>query len=61
VCQARLSYRLNVLIITTPPLRDRRADIPLLARHFVQKYQKEIGRLVRGVSREAEGMLPYPE
>jgi transcriptional regulator with PAS, ATPase and Fis domain len=52
-----LYYRLKVVTITTPPLRDRPEDIPLLARHFVEKYRKETGRVVRGISRDAETML----
>ena len=40
-----LFYRLNVVEIKMPPLRDRRDDIPMLARHFVEKYTKELGVL----------------
>src|SRR5205814_4315473 len=36
-----LFYRLNVISLQLPPLRDRKADIPLLARHFLQKYGDE--------------------
>ncbi|MBI2151073.1 MAG: sigma-54-dependent Fis family transcriptional regulator, partial [Acidobacteria bacterium] len=52
-----LYYRLNVVSIKTPPLRQRREDIPVLARHFVGKYRNEIGRAVRGISHEAERVL----
>jgi DNA-binding NtrC family response regulator len=52
-----LYYRLNVVALKTPSLRERREDIPILARHFVQKYRKQAGRLLRGISREAEAML----
>ncbi|HKB15304.1 MAG TPA: helix-turn-helix domain-containing protein, partial [Planctomycetota bacterium] len=50
-------YRLAVVEIRVPPLRDRREDIPLLAHHFVQKYARELGREVRGISREALALL----
>ena len=41
-----LFYRLNVINIHLPPLRDRREDIPLLARHFIRKYNEENGRSI---------------
>jgi formate hydrogenlyase transcriptional activator len=41
-----LYYRLKVFPITTSPLRDHPEDIPVLARHFVQKYAREMGKLI---------------
>jgi transcriptional regulator with PAS, ATPase and Fis domain len=52
-----LYYRLNVVSVKTPPLRRRPEDIPALVRHFVQRYQKEMRRPVRGINRDAERML----
>src|SRR5277367_1997139 len=48
-----LYYRLNVLPIDIPPLRDRKEDIPLLAQHFVQKLAKDIGSPVESISQAA--------
>ena len=48
-----LFYRLNVIEIRLPPLRDRAEDIPELIHHFAQKYAGELGRDVRGVAPEA--------
>jgi len=52
-----LYYRLNVVPLTVPPLRERREDIPLLVDHFVQKYKREFGKAVRGISPGALPML----
>jgi two-component system response regulator PilR (NtrC family) len=41
-----LYYRLNVIQIWMPPLRERRADIPLLVSHFAEKFSKDLGRSV---------------
>ena len=48
-----LYYRLNIILINLPPLRDRREDIPILAAHFVDKYAHEFRRSVRGLTEAA--------
>ena len=48
-----LYYRLNVITIELPPLRDRREDIPLLTAHFLKQYAEENGRDVEGLSAAA--------
>jgi two-component system NtrC family response regulator len=45
-----LYHRLNVVELHLPPLRERKEDIPALAGHFIQKYNREMGRSVQGVS-----------
>ncbi len=56
-----LYYRLNVINITIPPLKDRPEDIPLLARHFMDLYAKENNRSGMTISREVfEAFMNYP-
>ncbi len=55
--RADLFYRINVLPITLPPLRERRKDIPLLAAHFLVKYSKKIGRPIRSISESVQERL----
>jgi len=52
-----LYYRLNVVSINVPPLRDRKEDIPLLVNHFLRKYALENGKEIRIVNSEAMGLL----
>lgn len=52
-----LFYRLNVVTIHVPPLRERREDIRLLIEHFLGRYAKENGKKIEGVSREAMDLL----
>ena len=47
-----LFYRLNVISINLPLLRSRIGDIPLLARHFLEKYNRENGKAIEGISDE---------
>src|SRR5690349_21263133 len=52
-----LYYRINVLSIDVPPLRERREDIPVLIDFFLKKHTKNTSRLVRGLTTEAKKML----
>jgi two-component system response regulator PilR (NtrC family) len=52
-----LFYRLNVIQIKLPPLRERKEDIPLLVNHFVRKYSAETGKEIEGVTSEALELL----
>jgi two-component system response regulator PilR (NtrC family) len=52
-----LYYRLNVIPIALPPLRERRKDIPLLAAHFLAKYSQKLGKEIRGISPAAQAKL----
>jgi len=52
-----LFYRLHVFPITVPPLRERSADIPALARHFLARFAAEEGKRIRAISPEALHLL----
>src|SRR2546428_11792433 len=55
-----LYYRLSVIPILVPPLRDRREDIPLLARHFLERFRKTMEKPIEAISPEAMTRLePY--
>ncbi len=55
-----LFYRLNVIEIKVPPLRERASDIPGLAAHFVEKYAKKFGKPAKKLSKEVlETLLGY--
>jgi two-component system response regulator PilR (NtrC family) len=52
-----LYFRLNVIHIHLPPLREREGDLPLLANHFLQKYSKEFGKDIKKISGYAMDIL----
>jgi len=54
-----LFYRLNVIPVHLPPLRERREDIPPLVAHFVPRLSAELGRPVRSVTPEALAILEH--
>jgi DNA-binding NtrC family response regulator len=57
--RADLFYRLNVIRIVLPPLRDRREDIPVLVQHFMVRYAAETKRPVRRIAAEAMDLLAH--
>jgi DNA-binding NtrC family response regulator len=52
-----LFYRLNVVLMSIPPLRERKEDIPVLIDHFLRKYAEENGKEIAGLSSEAQDVL----
>jgi DNA-binding NtrC family response regulator len=52
-----LFYRLNIVTINVPPLRERKEDIPLLVEHFIEKYNKRLGLDVKSISKSAMSYL----
>ena len=58
-----LFYRLNIVTINVPPLREREQDLPLLVEHFIEKYNKRLAMNVKSVSKSAMSYLqdyPWP-
>ncbi len=55
--RADLYYRLNVLPIVLPPLRQRRSDIPLLAAFFVERFARQFGKQVTGIAQDTVDLL----
>lgn len=52
-----LYYRLNVIQIRTPALRERKDDVAILAKHFLKKYNDRLGKTISGISQEALAVL----
>lgn len=58
-----LFFRLNIIPIDLPPLRERKGDIQLITRHFLQKYNADLGKQIRGIAPDALAFLeeyPFP-
>ena len=54
-----LYYRINVIAINLPALRERKEDIPILIKHFIDKYSKENSKDVKDISKEAHNQLMH--
>jgi two-component system response regulator PilR (NtrC family) len=52
-----LFYRINVIPIHLPPLRDREEDVPLLAEYFLAKYRDQMGKDIHGIAQETMNLL----
>jgi PAS domain S-box-containing protein len=63
IFRSDLFYRLNVFPIEVPPLRERTEDIPVLVEYFVDRYARNAGKVIRGVSKKSLELLrsyPWP-
>ena len=54
-----LFYRINVIRLNLPPLRERREDIPMLIKHFIGRFNRLRGRTIKGISQEALSLLMF--
>jgi len=52
-----LFFRLNIIPVELPPLRERKGDLPVLIRHFLKKFSAEIGKDIRGIAPDAYALL----
>jgi len=52
-----LFFRLNIIPVDLPPLRERKGDLPVLIRHFLKKFSEEIGKDIRGIAPDAYAVL----
>ncbi|SPD71877.1 PAS domain S-box protein [uncultured Desulfobacterium sp.] len=54
-----LFYRINIIRLTLPPLKERREDIPMLVKHFIGRFNRLKGKSVTGISQEALSILMF--